>query len=293
MAMNQTLGTFGTPGFTSVGDEYDKKVSSDVRTKGKQFSTSPPKKGQLPSNYFDKQFKPLYEGEKYEMPGSAERRDRKKQAERVLAGTFKPSSPPKRSSGSGNYYGCIGGVYTHEKEFETEKARDTSPQPKNVLTNPSRKGTFGVPNTTIGKSFEYVPDPYESVKKKEIDERKASTSRNVAGPFKGMSHGLDFFDSQPNVAASRVYTIDKPIEAREEAPKKEAPIPTPFKPSSPPKIGYNSTLQRFPEYKEDPFDLRAKMEREERAKTKPAVVFKPVSNPKSSATRSIMFHAPH
>eukprot|EP00695_Tsukubamonas_globosa_P002973 TRINITY_DN421_c0_g1_i1.p3 TRINITY_DN421_c0_g1~~TRINITY_DN421_c0_g1_i1.p3 ORF type:complete len:54 (+),score=12.81 TRINITY_DN421_c0_g1_i1:169-330(+) len=53
MAMNQTLGTFGTPGFTSVGDEYDKKVSSDVRTKGKQFSTSPPKKGQLPSNYFD------------------------------------------------------------------------------------------------------------------------------------------------------------------------------------------------------------------------------------------------
>ena len=57
----------------------------------------------------------------------------------------------------------------------------------------------------------------------------------------------------------------------------------PFRPSQPPKIGYNKTLAPFPDYKEDPLKfVERKMEEEE---DKPK--FKPSSLPKTRPTPSV------
>eukprot|EP00996_Jenningsia_fusiforme_P002093 NODE_2937_length_1085_cov_197.655405_g2693_i0.p2 GENE.NODE_2937_length_1085_cov_197.655405_g2693_i0~~NODE_2937_length_1085_cov_197.655405_g2693_i0.p2 ORF type:complete len:114 (+),score=10.03 NODE_2937_length_1085_cov_197.655405_g2693_i0:620-961(+) len=109
----------------------------------------------------------------------------------------------------------------------------------------------------------------------------------MVGPaFKGACKRIDFFDSQPNVAASRVYSLDKPLPARKpEAPKPPPVIPVPFKPSSPGK----GTLGKYPEYKEDPYEAKEKAERDSQKTNRPAVTWKPVHGPKSLPTRSIAF----
>lgn len=55
----------------------------------------------------------------------------------------------------------------------------------------------------------------------------------------------------------------------------------PFKPSNPPKKGYNKTLDKFPEYKEDPlkFAARKKEEDESKGKWKPSHSGKTIPTP--------------
>ena len=69
------------------------------------------------------------------------------------------------------------------------------------------------------------------------------------------------------------YGEDREYPQRKPAPKKD-PLMThdaPFKPSNPPKKGYNRTLDKFPEYKEDPMKHVTRKEKpeEERPKWKP------------------------
>lgn len=67
-------------------------------------------------------FKSLYVGEKYEPSfeeKAASRATSKGQA--VTETPFKPSNPQKKSSGLGNYYGCIGGKVTNMKAYDEGK----------------------------------------------------------------------------------------------------------------------------------------------------------------------------
>lgn len=57
----------------------------------------------------------------------------------------------------------------------------------------------------------------------------------------------------------------------------------PFKPSHPPKRGYNKTLDKFPEYKEDPLKFPERKAEAENEKGK----WKPTHNKKSIITPSI------
>lgn len=61
----------------------------------------------------------------------------------------------------------------------------------------------------------------------------------------------------------------------------------PFKPSNPPKKGYNKTLDKFPEYKEDPLKAveRRKDEAEEKARWKSTHKYK--SKPTPSVVTSM------
>ena len=66
---------------------------------------------------------------------------------------------------------------------------------------------------------------------------------------------------------------DPPVPQRK-PPEPRKPLMThdvPFKPSNPPKKGYNKTLDKFPPYKEDPLRvvLRKKEAEEDKAKWKP------------------------
>eukprot|EP00002_Diphylleia_rotans_P009287 TRINITY_DN1937_c0_g1_i2.p2 TRINITY_DN1937_c0_g1~~TRINITY_DN1937_c0_g1_i2.p2 ORF type:complete len:138 (+),score=23.75 TRINITY_DN1937_c0_g1_i2:638-1051(+) len=100
-----------------------------------------------------------------------------------------------------------------------------------------------------------------------------------------MSKGVDYFDSHPNVAASKVYTLDKPMPPVKQRPRTSPEIKTPFVPSQLPKIGYNATLTPFPEYKESPYDSQLKKDREYSHEQKKKVIggaYRPTSHPKST-----------
>lgn len=152
----------------------------------------------MPSVFFEKAFHPLYEGEKYENPGASERKDVAEQRKKMLNSSgFRPSSPSKKGSGLGSYFGCIGPAYPHEKEYDVqgkgEKRSPSPPAPKNLYTSPGKRGTFGVPGTMIGKPADYQADPFDSALKLEREERKKAADANVTKtPFKSTTHGVDF-----------------------------------------------------------------------------------------------------
>jgi len=288
---------FSEPTYNTIGDEYDKKTLVSERVRGQQFKTCPPKRGQGPDAFFDKKFKSLSEGDKYIDPGTIEKKDRMDSAKKKLTPEgFRYTSPGKKSCGLGNYWGTFGAPHKHETEYVVLKKGEQpfkgGAQPKNIVTGPSKKGTYGVPATTIGHGdeYKYISDPYDSQRRKEVGEAKENAKKQIGPAFKSSCRRTEFFDSQPNVAASKIYGLDKALPAHKPQNSKPEPkITIPFKPSSPPKKGFNATLSKAPEYKEDPYEAKEKAEREERQKNKPTVVWKPVSGNKTLSTRSIAF----
>jgi hypothetical protein len=78
-----------------------------------------------------------------------------------------------------------------------------------VLTNPGKRGTFGYTGTLIGGQLQAVAADFESdrvaAKQDLADHRQKMGDRKA---FKSTAHGVDFFDTQEHVAASRVHSWD-------------------------------------------------------------------------------------
>jgi hypothetical protein len=297
----QALGLFSQPSYISIGDTFEKRAATVgkeekkdyARHQGKQFTTSPPKRGKVGTKVFFDEFKPLYQTEKFEDPGTSQKEYGKEQKKKnIVPRPFAPSSPSKKNSGLGAYYGTIGTKFEHQVEYEVQKKED-KPKPvehekRNFVTSPSKRGTYGVPHSTIGPSFEYKSDPYDFQRETDLKENADKLKKRIGAPFKGTSHPLDFFDTHKNVAASTIYATDeKALSPKKEKPSEDKKVEKPFKPSSPPKRGFNSTFTPFPEYKTDPFEQKPET-KDKDEKSRP--VFKPVSNAKSTPTRSIVFN---
>jgi hypothetical protein len=186
------------------------------------------------------------------------------------------------------------------QSYDVPKKTDLPPRPepgqKNVFTSPAKKGTYGMQGTVVGfygngrgPEFHYHSDPYDGARVMEMNARRASAAKRKTMPFKSSATPLDYFDSQNHVAASKVYTLDKPLPPpkKKEAPK-SAPS-KPFRPSQPAKDGYNSTFEAFPEYREDPLDLKLAKEKKSRDAEAALVrdVFKPVSQIKPGPTKVV------
>eukprot|EP00998_Keelungia_sp_KM082_P005975 NODE_2255_length_1102_cov_117.243077_g2237_i0.p1 GENE.NODE_2255_length_1102_cov_117.243077_g2237_i0~~NODE_2255_length_1102_cov_117.243077_g2237_i0.p1 ORF type:complete len:294 (+),score=59.35 NODE_2255_length_1102_cov_117.243077_g2237_i0:118-999(+) len=285
---------FSEPKYISVGDDFDKKVAVPDRNRGGQFKTSPAKKGKGPDALFDKKVKTLSEGDKYVDPGVAEKRKKMEQSKKKLTPEgFKFTNPGTKSSGKGGDWGCFA-KHKHESDHPEKKGPPKNgPAPKNIVTNPARKGTYGTPGTELGKGdeYKYTPDPYEGERRRELQQAKAASSKFIGGPFRAACKANEFFDGQPNLAASKIYTIDRALPPKKQAKRGPDPVVTvPFKPSSPPKRGLQGTLSKPLEYKEDPYDAREKAEAAARKKNKPAVTWKPVSVDKSLPVKSIAYN---
>eukprot|EP00755_Sulcionema_specki_P004874 Sspe_Gene.31247::Locus_15426_Transcript_1_1_Confidence_1.000_Length_1118::g.31247::m.31247 len=296
MESMEKLGVFGQPSYISIGDEYDKKVNQSTRYKGKGFTTGPSKKGQGPDVTFDRRFKSLHEGDKYVDPGTHEKKYRLEQDKKKLTPDgFRYTSPPKRNAGSGNYYGCFNDKgYKHETEYDVQKKGELpekgKPQLRNIITNPSKKGTYGVPGTTMGKGdeFRYISDPYDSEHRREMVEARESSKKQIGAAFKSTCRRKGCFDETDLTGASKIYSLDRPLPPKKDGTGKTLkPLPAAFKPSSPGKRGYNCTINAFPEYKEDPLELQERRRREEAKAAKPQTVWRPIGGPKSTPTRTI------
>eukprot|EP01062_Namystynia_karyoxenos_P024595 TRINITY_DN195_c0_g1_i2.p2 TRINITY_DN195_c0_g1~~TRINITY_DN195_c0_g1_i2.p2 ORF type:complete len:339 (+),score=129.24 TRINITY_DN195_c0_g1_i2:96-1019(+) len=296
----ETLGVFQQPSYISIGDEYDKKNAISERLKGKGFTTAPGRRGQGPDICFSKDFKSLHEGDKFVDPGTHEKKYRLEQAKKKLTPEgFRYTSPSKKASGSGGYFGCFTTTIQHQTEYDVlqkgELPEKSKAQMRNVITNPPRKGTFGTPGTNIGKGteYQYISDPYDAEHRKELAEARGAAKKVAGtGPFKSACRRQGTFD-ETAAGASKVYSLDRAL-----PPKKpvtgpnRAPLPQPFKPSSPGKRGFNCTINRFPEYKEDPLEIQERRRREEMKAAKPQTVWRPISGQKSMPYKSVALAAP-
>ncbi|KAL9651471.1 hypothetical protein ABK040_001418 [Willaertia magna] len=304
----EKLGIFSQPSYITINDDYDKRQilkqhkQKDGRTLGKQFLTTPTKRGKVGRGITFGEFKSLYEGDPYEDPGTNDRKNRKENEKEVLKvhkTPWKPSSPPKRAPGLGTYFGTIGGVYEHKPEYNVlqrdEKPKPPQPQKKPIYTSPPKKGTFGFGNLTISKGteYKYETDPYEdTISKLKKEEEKKQHSKMK--PFVSSSHGLDYFDTHKFVAAPKVLGTDERVEEMikknmtrlsQSPPKKEDEKKKPFYPSP------VAAKDDFPPYQEDPYDKRELNKKDfENQPKKP--IFKPVSGPKSTPTKSVLFGSP-
>lgn len=280
--------------FITIGDEYDKRDRLPERYKGKNLKTAPPKKGNLNDALFQKQFLSLSQGDKYIDPGLYEKRSRlESEKHKITPQGFKYTNPPHKPGGSGTYFGTFDekNPPKHEPEFAVtkkgEKPEDAKAHLKNFVTNPTRKGTYGVPGTTIshGDEFKYVSDPYDGAKRREALASKESSKKIVGPAFKSSCRRQDCFDETGH-GISKVFSIDQPLPAkRPSTHDNKAVLTKAWRPGG----TLVAEITKFPEYQEDPYESKEKAMREARKAEKPTVAWKPIGGPKSLATRPIKF----
>jgi hypothetical protein len=159
--------------------------------------------------------------------------------------------------------------------------------PRNFTTNNLKSGQVG-PQTYFQGKMVYMEDDYNRKKALATEERKHHQGKILEVSEKPFSQKVSLignFNSDKNV-----YGED--IEIKAKAPKAKPAPPElhdkPFQPSHPPKKGYNKTIAKFPEYKEDPlkFVTRAKKKEEGEEEEKPR--FKMTTNGGSRPTPSVV-----
>lgn len=306
-------GGFSDVGYNCIGDPYSDKdaLSQSSRYKGLNMKAARNKTGKTNDGCFDK-FKPLYEKEKYQM--SNEEKAEARQAKLEAASTDKPFKPPsqsKASSGLGGYYGTIGPKYKNMGQGDHEKLKKGDPKleskPRNIVTNPSKKGSYGTRGTTLGErigaggavgEYSYKSDDYEAARKAENAANKAGREKMQAQPFKPPNPSKKGGAGVPGrtlggpkgqgVVGEYSYKELGPVPLQ----KSDEAIEKPFRPSHPMKKGYNGTLDKFPKYMEDPLDLKLAKEKAERMaeikKLAGGAPFVPPSTTKAGATASVL-----
>jgi len=306
--MTNKYGSFSEPSYISLGDPYGKKIVENSRNLGLNMKAALEKTGKTNDATFDR-FVPLYAGEQYQRNYKQKREElTKTKGMNITESPFKPSNPQKTSTGLGNYYGCIGAKVVHMKDDDVlqKKKGDFEVGPRNIVTNPSKKGTFGFRGTTLGEKtgsggaigeYSYVGDKYDLARRAEIEASKKSVEDRVTDkPFKPTSPpkrggagvpGRTLGGKGAGVCGEYTYIEQGPTK-----PEAADELDKPFRPSHPPKLGYNSTLNKFPHYQEDPLDLKIQKEKaarkEEIDRMNAQPKFVPPYTGHSGATASIL-----
>ena len=135
--------------------------------------------------------------------------------------------------------------YEHKPELAHKKPEAKKDDDGKVLTGP--KNFYTRPcKPTLGQMPPHMKEEYERLKKIKSEEWKKSKAKMQEKIFNPMSHGdKPFFDDK------KTYEIDKNLKQRPQT-SKEAPAlhEHAFKPSNPPRVGYNKTINPFPKYSE-------------------------------------------
>lgn len=248
---------FSIPSFVGVGDPFVKrKKAKDQRKVGLNFVAVAPKTGKQPDALFEKEFHSLHEGDRFVEQAVAERRyHNAKLTKNLTQNGFKCASPSQKAQGLGSYFGTIQKTaFPHETDFIVARKGDVPvrkpTKARQVYTAPSKKGTFGFPNTTIGKEGQdYVASFYGQERENARKEREASQKLMKGGGFKVCGRRGTTFDEGPTTGVTQCFVMTKPMPIRKQKPVvPKKPLEAPWRPSGP-------TNQKPPlEYREDPYD---------------------------------------
>jgi hypothetical protein len=315
---NSLRGAFSDPSFITTDadkgktDGYAKVEPLPDRFKGKGFKVTKPKKGHGSDVYFDKKIPTMAAADQnqkgaplnYVDPGAIDRQDAKKAKEKnISTKDFKCVSYPKKSTGAGSSYGTLQGKpFLHEPEFSVQKRGVPSnkfegKQQPNILTRPSKKGTYGMIGTTFGKiEAAKLPDNYDQMR---VNDRAAwEKSKKLVigtGNFKTTCRPKFSFDEKGNTGVPSAFDHYQIPEGKAKksvkAPEKADDRPV-FKYSSAPKSGEQGYMNKFPTKGDapDPYDtLRQKQKKDRETGPKPlGGSWKPVNNAKGSVIKSLL-----
>lgn len=193
---------------------------------------------------------------------------------------FKPQSQVKHP---------VKSAYEHMTDFveiqknyrDDENPRDVMIAPRNIQTNPIKRGQIGK-QVTFGGTVPYIEDDYNRPRMFAVAEREYHQSKLQDKPFSQKVKRTETFNT------NRAILEENPMLPHRAVKPKTAPAiehDKPFKPSHPPRRGYNKTLAKFPLYQEDPkkpITRKVLIEGEEDKEK-----FKPTHNVKSRPTPSV------
>ncbi|KAI8855174.1 DNA polymerase family A-domain-containing protein [Chytridium lagenaria] len=291
------IGLFSEASYISSKEPFKDRRNNEGflanRAKGKQFLTTPPRRGHDTRDvYFDKDFIRLFEARLYAAKTNRiltwwfwRRRYRLQQKEKNIANVpFKPSSVPPKPSGSGSLFGTIEQQWPLPKKdlipMRSAPTEEKRPSKPNFLTKPPKKGTgYGYPNVTIGKPYEYVSDPYdrylEIARKDRLESKKKMIGERA---FISSSAKVDFFNAFAGLIGEK-KSGTTPLQARQ---RNQNALP-PFKPSS--CCGY--TINKYPAF-ELPTGASENAKVAEKLPRKLEPIFRPSGISKSYPIRSII-----
>jgi len=248
---------FSVPSFATVGDDYDKKTGPKKKA-GRTFLCPAPKIGTGPDALLDKNFKSIHEGDPYVDTDKAERRAKMESVKkRVNPQGFRLASPPKKGCGLGSYFGTFQDKPTpHETDYivprKGEVPQRKKPEPRPILTNPTKAGTYGVAGTLLSDiGADYVADFYDAKRQKEREDLEHHKKAMKGAPWRGGGRKGFTFDEGQGTGVSTCYQLTQPLSPR--ADRKAA-----FEckgPEAPWRPGGKVPVRLPPvEYREDPYD---------------------------------------
>lgn len=249
---------FSIPSFTTVGDDYDKKIPV-AKKPGRTFLTPAPKTGTLPDACFDKEFKSIHEGDPYVEPAVAERKARVESEKKKLStNIFRLASPPKKGCGLGSYYGTFyDEPLPHETDYIVPRKGEApprkEPEKRPIFTAPVKKGTYGVAGTLLSNiGADHVADFYDAPRAKEREDQEKHKKLMKGAPWRPNGNRKGYtFDEGETTGVSTCYKLTKPLSPRKET-KSNYQVKGPdnaWKPAG-------KIPARLPpvEYREDPYD---------------------------------------
>lgn len=207
---------------------------------------------------------------------------------------FPLSHPTRHRTGLGD----VTGNFSKWPQFiprggmEKKTKNDIPPPAKpNIISSPSKKGSYGVHGTFLGKGteFSYMIDPYDRPRELEMEERKAFKEKTAffsgGKAFHTTSHMRDCFDKT-------IYTDPESLRGGYNVTDNKAAFEgkAPFIPSQPSKslTAFSGCFSKFPKsVPEPPEKVTAAVNSKEEAKERP--VFIPSHPAKSMRQKSIMF----
>ena len=193
---------------------------------------------------------------------------------------FKPQSHVKHPV-KASYIHMTDFVEIQKNYKDEENPRDVVIPPRNIMTNPIKKGKIGK-QVTFGGTIPYIEDDYNRPKLFAAAEREYHYSKLQEKPFSQKCRKKDTFNS------NRQLLEENPMIPHRAPKPKTAPAlehDKPFRPSHPPRKGHNKTLAAFPKYQEDPKKPITRRVPVEGDDDKPK--FKPTHNVKSRPTPGI------
>mmetsp|Transcript_55085 Transcript_55085/g.112628 ORF Transcript_55085/g.112628 Transcript_55085/m.112628 type:complete len:342 (-) Transcript_55085:206-1231(-) len=306
-----TLGLFSYTPSINIGDPYARNgKNAEDRIKGKQFSTNPSKKGKTPDVTFSK-FETLAVGDPYVELAVQQRRERNKRLkEQLVPQPFKPSNPTKRSTGHGSYFGTFN-IWENVKTSDDYDKRQLKKgekvlDPKNILTSPPKRGTYGMVGTNIGGrvqgfagEYEYQPSGSNKPRPATAPDGEKLKPFVPSSPAKKGTYGylhLNINGSTKPKGSQGEYTyMGDPIHSAR-SHKSDTDALKPFRPSHPPQKGrgfFGTFKWEGQHYIEDPEKekwAKAVAERKAARERNMGLIFRPSSHPKSTRTTSVTNH---
>lgn len=254
-------GYFGIAGSLAIGDNsYSPKLTKKPQTEedGEIISNikAPPlKKGSGPDVYF-KFETPLGLGDPYLDPGAAMKRGKVWMLDPDA--NFKPPGKVRAGINKLGYEYVEHCDAVKDPKAVKEKYMEWIP-PRNIFSNPSKKGGGGVLTGGVlfgfeepGKFPEHLPDDYDSARKQRRAELQEHHKKVQETSFKGLDYGNRNFHTSEDVYGGFEHPTHIPRDPPEDTAKKY-PHEAAFRPSNPMKRDAIGCLMGgIPEWVPDP-----------------------------------------